>query len=59
MYGIYNTVKKEFQFGICDKYKNRAWKQLFNKIGKDAYKWRFKVEKIPENKLLEVSKNGE
>jgi hypothetical protein len=42
-YGIYNNIKKEFQFGICEPSKHKAWKALFNKIGKDAYKWRFEV----------------
>lgn len=48
MYGIYNTMKKEFQFGICEPSKNKASKKLFEKIGKGAYKWRFEVRKLPE-----------
>lgn len=50
MYGIYNTLKKEFQFGICEPTKRKAIKKLFKKIGKDAYKWRFEVKKIIEPK---------
>lgn len=46
MYGIYNTMKKEFQFGISEPTKKLAQKKLFEKIGKDAYKWRFEVRKI-------------
>lgn len=50
MYGIYNTIKKEFQFGIKEKTPKEAYKKLFNKIGKDAYKWRFEVREIKINK---------
>ncbi len=52
MYGIYNTMKKEFQFWICEVTKKQAEKKLFEKIGKDAYKWRFEVKMLPENKKL-------
>lgn len=45
-YGIYNTVAKEFQFGICEPSKRKAIDKLFSKIGKDAYKWRFEVRKV-------------
>lgn len=48
MYGIWNTIKKEFQFGIKEPTKQKAQKKLFNKIGYDSYKWRFEVRKIPE-----------
>lgn len=48
MYGVYNTMKKEFQFGICEPTKQAASKKLFEKIGKDAYKWRFEVRKLPD-----------
>lgn len=50
MYGIYNTMKKEFQFGIKEPSKSKAWKALFNKIGNDARKWRFEVREIKEKK---------
>lgn len=46
-YGIWNNMKKEFQFGICEPSKKKATKRLFEKIGKDAYKWRFEVRKLP------------
>lgn len=49
MYGIWNSVAKEFQFGICEPTKKKAI-QLFNKIGRDAYKWRFEVRKL-DNKM--------
>jgi len=48
MYGIYNNIKKEFQFGIAESTKQKAQRKLFKKIGNDAYKWRFEVRKIPE-----------
>ena len=32
MYGIYNTSKKEFQFGICEPIKENAFKKLFKKL---------------------------
>lgn len=46
MYGIYNIKKKEFQFGICELSKHKAEKKLFEKIGSDAYKWRFQVKEL-------------
>lgn len=48
MYGIYNAIKKEFQFGISEPTKRKANKALFSKIGKDAYKWRFEVRTLPQ-----------
>ena len=50
MFGVYNMRKKEFQFGIAELSKKKARQKLFDKIGKDAYKWRFEIKKIPENK---------
>ena len=50
MYGIYNAMKKEFQFGICEPTKRKTMKKLFDKIGKDAYKWRFEVRRIRDDK---------
>ena len=40
-WGIFNTMKKEFQFGIAEDTADLALHKLFEKIGKDAYKWRF------------------
>lgn len=45
-YGIWNNMKKEFQFGIIETSKAKAEKALFNKIYKDAYKWRFEVKEL-------------
>jgi hypothetical protein len=50
VYGIYNTVTKEFQFGIRAKSKSEARRILFQKIGNDARKWRFVEREIKENK---------
>ena len=50
MYGIWNAIKKEFQFGIKAETKGKARKKLFEKIGKDAYKWRFEVRRLPEGR---------
>lgn len=49
VYGIYNTVAKEFQFGIKAKCKSEARRMLFQKIGNDARKWRFEVREIRGN----------
>lgn len=47
MYGIWNSMKKEFQFGICETTKTRAHRALFRKIGHDSKKWRFEPRYIP------------
>lgn len=46
IYGIYNTKQKVFQFGIREPSKNKARQKLFDKIGNDARKWRFKIKEI-------------
>jgi hypothetical protein len=46
-YGIYNNMKNKFQFGICEPTEKAARKALYKKIGKDSYRWRFEVRKIP------------
>ena len=50
MYGVYNTVSKEFQFGIRTETKEEALTKLVAKVGKDAYKWRFEVKELPSGK---------
>jgi hypothetical protein len=47
MYGIWNNWRKEFQFGIREPSEEMARKALYKKIGKDSYKWRFEVRRIP------------
>lgn len=49
LYGIYNTKAEEFQFGICETSKRKALDKLFQKIGNDAYKWRFEVKPLRKN----------
>ncbi len=46
MYGIWNSMKKEFQFGIKEPTKQKAQRKLFQRIGYDSYKWRFEIRKI-------------
>ena len=45
-WGIWNSIKKGFQFGISEDTPEKARKRLFQKIGKDAYKWRFEVKRM-------------
>ena len=54
MYGIWNNRKKEFQFGIKEPSKCKAWQRLFEKIGNDARKWRFEVKVISEQALKQM-----
>ena len=48
IYGVYNSIKKEFQFGIKESSKRKARQKLFNQIGNDARKWRFEIREIKE-----------
>lgn len=47
-YGIWNDVKKEFQFGICEDTPMLAEARLFQKIGDDAGKYRFQPRMLPD-----------
>lgn len=47
-YGVYNTTKKEFQFGICEDSPMLASARLHYIIGDDAKKWRFDFRPIPK-----------
>lgn len=63
-YGVWNTKKKEFQFGICEPSKTKARKKLFEKIGKDSYKYRFQIKELKldnpkAEKLLNIQIGGE
>lgn len=55
-YGIWNTVKKCWQFGICEDTPMLAEARLFQKIGEDARKWRFEARTLPKDmrKVSEV-----
>ena len=46
-YGIYNSLRRSFQFGICEDSPMLAEARLFYLIGDDAHKWRFKVKPLP------------
>ena len=46
-YGIWNTVKKCFQFGIAEDTPMLAESRLFYMIGDDALKCRFTAKAIP------------
>lgn len=50
MYGVYSTISRKFCFGIEETSIAKARKALFRKIGKDAYKWRFEIRKITQQK---------
>lgn len=49
MYGVFNAVQKRFVFGIQEQTARAAERALFKRIGKDAYKWRYEIRKIPAN----------
>lgn len=49
-YGIYNTVQKKFQFGICEDTPLLAEARLVQKIGDDARKWRFEARRLTSSK---------
>jgi len=47
-WGIWNTVRKEFQFGICEDTPMLAEARLYQKLGDDARKYRFEPRQLPE-----------
>lgn len=47
-YGIYNTVARKWQFGICEVTAVRAERALYKKIGKNSYRWRFEIKRLPK-----------
>ncbi|WP_295095961.1 hypothetical protein [Ruminococcus sp.] len=49
LWGIFNTIRKEFQFGIQEPSPYLAEKKLFKLIGNDARKWRFEARQIPKS----------
>lgn len=53
-YGIWNSMKKEWQFGIDEPTPKKAEQKLFKKIGYDSYKWRFEVREIKEEKTMKL-----
>lgn len=53
-YGIWNDVKKEFQFGICEDTPMLAEARLYQKLGDDARKWRFQPRMLPDNHKFQM-----
>lgn len=49
-FGIWNTVTKEFQFGISEDTPMLAQARLYQKIGNDARKYRFEPRMLPDQK---------
>ena len=47
-FGIWNSSKKEFQFGICEDTPMLAEARLFQIIGDDARKWHFSPKMLPK-----------
>ena len=57
-YMIYNDIKKEYQFPrICETTSKGANKHLFNCIGNDARKDRFKIKKIEKEEAKRIVKD--
>lgn len=48
-WGIWNGMKKEWQFGICEDTPMLAMARLYQKIGDDARKFRFEPKQLPDN----------
>lgn len=51
MYGIYSTWSQQFIFGIEEETKKAARDKLQERIGSDAFKWRFRTRWIKKQKL--------
>lgn len=51
-WGIWNQVKKEFQFGIAEDTPMLARARLFQRIGDDARKYRFELRVMPKEKSV-------
>lgn len=49
-YMIYNSKAKEIQFTICEETEKGAMTCLYNLIGDDARKWRFRPIKLEKEK---------
>lgn len=53
-YGVWNTVRKKFQFGICEDTPMLADARLFQRIGDNARKYRFEIRRLPKGEDNEV-----
>jgi len=49
-YGIWNKMRKCWQFDICEDTPMLAQARLLQKIGYDGYKYRFEVRPLPKEK---------
>ena len=49
-YGIWNSVRKCFQFDICEDTPMLAVARLYQKLGDDARKYRFEPRELPQMK---------
>ena len=58
-YGIWNSKRQQFQFGIAEDTPMLAEAKLFNKIGNDARQWRFKVRKISDGEIKKMQDKKE
>lgn len=56
MIGVYNAMAKKFQFNIAETSVAKARRRLFEKIGKDAYKWRWEYRYIPGSIVSDAEK---
>lgn len=50
-YGVWNDMKKEFQFKIMSEKPETVSRQLFEKIGHDSKKWRFEIKEMTVGRL--------
>ena len=48
-YGIWNGVRKCFQFNICEDTPMLAVARLYQKLGDDAKKYRFEPRELPKS----------
>ena len=53
-YGIWNGMKKCFQFNICEDTPMLARARLYQKIGDDANKYRFEERPLPKHVIENV-----
>lgn len=59
LWGVWSSWSKKWCFGIAEPTKRKASDALFNKIGKDAYKWRFEYRKYPNGVVPKNPPKGE
>ena len=57
-FGIYNKRTQKWLFGIQESSPDRAYKKLFDRIGKQAYQSSYTVKRIPNNRKYEQRKDA-